>query len=293
MTINSPTEVLACGDINICSSLADGIQYLTLASDGTLSISKGNSIQLPDASSTNEIQTLSLSSDNTGISISSGNTVALPDSSPTNELQTLSISGTSLSISSGNSVQLPIPPAQTLSLSSDNTTLSISDGNSVNLPDSSNTNELQTLRLDGTQLSISSGNSIDLATAPSARAAFTSIPAGTVLPLALSQLASLTVTPPTRGSVVTRLCGVLSTSSTAYNGVVFYFANTTTAVGQPSYWESLQTDYRTFCAEKWWSITTPGVPVTYNVLGYRGVSSITVTTVGDAVFSATFMPLLA
>jgi hypothetical protein len=53
--------------------------------------------------------------------------VQLPDASSTNELQSLSISGTSLSLSNGNSVQLPITPAQTLSLSPDKTTLSVSD----------------------------------------------------------------------------------------------------------------------------------------------------------------------
>jgi hypothetical protein len=158
------------------------------------------------------------------------------------------------------------------------------------LPDSSNTNELQTLSLTGSQLSLSAANSVDLSAVSSTRAAFTTIPHNTELPLTLSQLASLTVTPPAVGSVLTRLCGVLATGNAAYHGVVINFANATQAVGDPSYWESLTTDYRSFCAEKWWPITTPGVPVTYNVQGYRGVQSIATKFNGDAPFSVTFFP---
>jgi hypothetical protein len=61
-----------------------------------------------DGSTTNEIQTLSLSG--SSLSISGGNSVTLPaevDGSTTNEIQTLSLSGSSLSISGGNSVTLP------------------------------------------------------------------------------------------------------------------------------------------------------------------------------------------
>jgi hypothetical protein len=291
LTINSPTEVFTCGDINICSILTDSIQSLSIANDGTLSLSKANSIQLPDSSSTNEIQSLSLSSDTSELAISGSNSIKLPDSSATNEIQSLSISGTSLSISNGNTIQLPITAAQTLALSMDKTTLSISDGNSVTLPDSSNTNELQSLNLSGSQLSLSSGNSVDLSTVPSTRATFTIIPHGTVLPLALTQLAALTVTPPGRGSVLTRLCGGLTIDNTAYSGVIFYFSNTTIATGQPSYWEGIgNTGYRAFCTEKWWPVTNPGVPVTYNVQGYRGLQTVTIAINGDCFFSATFVP---
>jgi len=83
-----------------------------------LSISNGNTVQLPE-------QTLDLSGNE--LSISNGNTVQLPeyqagpgiqifghqisaqDESETNELQTLSLNGDQLSISNGNSVFLPDP----------------------------------------------------------------------------------------------------------------------------------------------------------------------------------------
>lgn len=61
-----------------------------------------------DADPSNEIQQLSLQ-DNS-ISISRGNTISLPenlDNDPTNELQTLTLNNNTLSISSGNSIALP------------------------------------------------------------------------------------------------------------------------------------------------------------------------------------------
>lgn len=51
---------------------------------------------------------LYLSADGTTLSTSSGSSVQLPDPSSTNELQQLALSGNQLSISSGNAVQLPM-----------------------------------------------------------------------------------------------------------------------------------------------------------------------------------------
>ncbi|MFM2177233.1 MAG: hypothetical protein RL015_1331, partial [Verrucomicrobiota bacterium] len=83
-----------------------GAQTLSL-SGGTLSISNGNSVTLPDTSATNELQTLSLSGSSLALSNGGGN-VTLPDSSATNELQALSIAGSVISLSNGGgSVTLP------------------------------------------------------------------------------------------------------------------------------------------------------------------------------------------
>jgi hypothetical protein len=83
-----------------------GAQTLSL-SGGTLSISNGNSVSLPDTSATNELQTLSLSGSSLALSNGGGN-VTLPDSSATNELQALSIAGSVISLSNGGgSVTLP------------------------------------------------------------------------------------------------------------------------------------------------------------------------------------------
>ena len=51
---------------------------------------------------------LYLSADGTTLSTSSGSSVQLPDPSSTNELQQLALSGNQISISSGNAVQLPM-----------------------------------------------------------------------------------------------------------------------------------------------------------------------------------------
>ncbi len=81
------------------------IQQLELNGE-VLSISDGNSVQLPDASSQNEIQQLALNGE--VLSISNANKVQLPDASSTNELQELNFGQNNvLSISGGNAVQLP------------------------------------------------------------------------------------------------------------------------------------------------------------------------------------------
>jgi hypothetical protein len=173
--------VIACDQKNLCNAF----QSLSLSSDGTsLSISDGNTIQIPDASSTNELQTLSISesslsisngnsvtlpaqqrlevsNDNRTLTISGGNSISFPDDSASNELQTLMLSGNNLILSNGNSVTLPVSE-QNLVISSNNRTLSITYGNSITLPDSSSENELQTLTISGNSLSISSGNTVQL-----------------------------------------------------------------------------------------------------------------------------------
>lgn len=105
LVINSPTEVKTCGGINICTEITNGKQTLNLSGAGELSISPGNSVQLPDNSATNEIQTLSLNGGT--VSLTNGGSFVLPDADATNELQTLSISNKALQLSKGNSVPLP------------------------------------------------------------------------------------------------------------------------------------------------------------------------------------------
>lgn len=165
-------------------ALSDKDQQTISVSGNTLSISNGNTVDLPsdgDGSSTNEIQSLSiagqtLSLSNGGgsvtlpadadgqtltlsgqiLSISGGNNVTLPldgDGSSTNEIQTVALNGQVLSLSNGGgSVTLP-PEAQSLTLSGQN--LSISGGNTVVLPP-----ESQTLMVNGQNLSISNGNTV-------------------------------------------------------------------------------------------------------------------------------------
>jgi hypothetical protein len=130
-------------------------QTLTFQAGGTLSISGGNAVALPDnvddldADTLNEIQTLTLVGND--LSITGGNTVTLPDSNDadadsTNEIQTLTLVGNDLSITGGNTVTLP-------------------DSNDA---DADSTNEIQTLTLSGNDLSITGGNTVTLSsTAPS------------------------------------------------------------------------------------------------------------------------------
>jgi hypothetical protein len=145
-------------------SITDSDNQNLSVSGSSLTISSGNSVTLPDGSSTNELQTLSKSgstislsnsggsvtdSDNqnlslsgSSLSISSGNTVTLPDASSTNEIQTISKSGSTISLSN-NGGSVTDSDNQNLSISG--ATLSISSANSVTLPDASATNELQNL----------------------------------------------------------------------------------------------------------------------------------------------------
>ncbi|HZG00134.1 MAG TPA: hypothetical protein VEY71_03985, partial [Chitinophagales bacterium] len=128
-----------------------------------LSISGGNSVSLPtsgtggsysggagiqitgttitntgDLSSTNELQTLSVTGNL--LSISNGNAVTIPTGS---DEQTLSISGNTLSISNGNAVTLPASGSTYTAGSG----ISISGTNEITASDNSATNEIQTLTL--------------------------------------------------------------------------------------------------------------------------------------------------
>ena len=124
-------------------SVTDSDNQNLSVSGSTLSISSGNSVTLPDGSSTNELQTLGQTSNKGTITLSQGGgLVTLPDSSASNELQTISKTGSTITLSqSGGSVT----DSDNQNLSVSGSTLSISSGNSVTLPDGSSTNELQTL----------------------------------------------------------------------------------------------------------------------------------------------------
>ena len=154
-------------------SITDSDNQTLSVSGSTLSISSGNSVILPDGSSTNELQTLGQTSSKGTITLSQGGgKVILPDSSASNELQNLSLSGASLSISSGNNVILPDGSStneiQTLGQTSSKGTITLSQGGGkVILPDSSASNEIQNLSITGANLSISSGNTVVLPDASS------------------------------------------------------------------------------------------------------------------------------
>jgi len=161
MRVNT-TSFYACKDQDICAQLANGIQLLSL-SGATLSIGNGNSVTLPDASNTNEIQTLSVGTNS--ILISGGNSITA-DLSVTNELQSLSLSGANIQLlNPGGAVQstvaLPDSSAtnemQTLAVSGSNLQLKDASGtvySFVALPDASTTNELQSLSLSGATIQL-------------------------------------------------------------------------------------------------------------------------------------------
>jgi hypothetical protein len=117
-----------------------------------------------DLSNTNEIQTISLSSNS--LTLSNGGGSVTLDGSLTNELQTLSQTGNTVTLSqSGGSVN--VDPSvtnelQTLTQTGNTVTLSQSGG-TINV-DPSVTNELQNLGLNGTLLRITNGNSVSLDT---------------------------------------------------------------------------------------------------------------------------------
>jgi hypothetical protein len=133
-------------------------QQLTL-SGNNLSISGGNTINLPpdnDADTTNEIQTLNFNSGT--LSISKSNSVTIPD----NDNQQLSINGQTLSISNGNNII--VPDNQTLTLNANN--LSISGGNTIILPpdsDANPSNEIQAISLINDTLYLSNGGFVNMA----------------------------------------------------------------------------------------------------------------------------------
>lgn len=138
-------------------SITDSDNQNLSVSGSSLSISSGNSVTLPDGSSTNELQTLGQTSGKGTITLSQGGgLVTLPDSSASNELQTISKSGSTISLSnSGGSVT--DSDNQNLSLSGN--VLSISSGNSVKIDpndaDADSTNEIQLLSKSGNKISLS------------------------------------------------------------------------------------------------------------------------------------------
>jgi hypothetical protein len=139
-------QVLKWNGVSWAPANDNGVVY----SAGQGIVINGTDISATDNSATNELQNLSIAGNQ--LSISNGNSVNLPA-----ESQTLALSGNQLSISNGNSVNLPAE-SQTLSINGNQ--LSISNGNSVGLPaevDGSITNEIQALSLAGNQLSLSLG----------------------------------------------------------------------------------------------------------------------------------------
>jgi len=117
-----------------------------------------------DASTTNELQTISISENTISLS-NNGGSITLPTFVDTDQ-QSLTLTGNTLSISNGNSVVLPTyvdtnTDQQSLTLAGN--TLSISNGNSVILPTYTDT-DAQSLTLNGNILSISNGNSVTIPT---------------------------------------------------------------------------------------------------------------------------------
>jgi hypothetical protein len=168
-------------------SLSNGGGTVTLSQGGTdsqtlslngnqLSITNGNSVTLPagtnylagpginingntitntgdsDNSTTNEIQTLSLSGNQLSLS-NGGGSVTLASGT---DSQNLFLNGNQLSITNGNSVTLPAGTTYTAGPG-----INIS-GNSISANDNSASNELQSLSINGNQLTISNGNSVQL-----------------------------------------------------------------------------------------------------------------------------------
>jgi len=170
------TSMYACNSQDVCAQLARGVQSLTLTG-GSLTIANGNTVTLPDTSSTNELQTLALSSATLQIKNPDGtvqSSVTLPDVSVTNELQTLALSSATLQIKNPDgtvqsSVTLPdvsvTNELQTLAVSGASLQIKNPDGtvqSSVTLPDSSSTNEIQSIsRADPNTLTLSGGNTIN------------------------------------------------------------------------------------------------------------------------------------
>ncbi len=157
----------------------DGTQWVDFGSSGGgssytagtgIDITGGTITNTGDLSTTNELQSLSISGNT--LSISNGNSVTLPsgggggsyiggngiditgnvisatDNSVTNELQTLSVAGNFMTISNGNSVALPTY--------SGGSGITVS-GNTISAVDNSTTNEIQSLTLSGNTLSLSNG----------------------------------------------------------------------------------------------------------------------------------------
>jgi len=140
------------------ASTTNELQTLTQSGNTVTLSNGGGSFTLPTFTDT-DAQSLSLVGNN--LSISNGNTVVLPTYT---DAQSLTIAGNTLSISNGNTITLPTftdtdTDAQSLSLVGNN--LSISNGNTVVLPTYT---DAQSLTINGNTLSISNGNTITLPT---------------------------------------------------------------------------------------------------------------------------------
>jgi hypothetical protein len=167
MTSNVASLISTAPIVNSISNTITPFNQLITTINGVSSVP----VNLPefdfselDASTTNELQTISISGNTISLS-NNGGSITLPTLVDTDQ-QSLSLIGNTLSISNGNSVVLPTyvdtnTDQQSLSLT-DNT-LSISNGNSVVLPTFVDTNtDEQSLSLTGNTLSISNGNSVML-----------------------------------------------------------------------------------------------------------------------------------
>jgi hypothetical protein len=106
----------------------------------------GNTISANDASSTNEIQTISKTGNTISLS-NGGGSVTVTDA----DAQTLTLNGSNLSISNGNTIALPTGTTYTAGSG-----IAI-NGNTISANDVSATNEIQTISKTGNTISLSNG----------------------------------------------------------------------------------------------------------------------------------------
>ncbi len=152
---------------------ANELQSLSILGN-FISISDGNSIELPSGITGADDQKVSFDDATNVLTLEDGGTADLSkfatDIDPANELQSLSILGNFISISDGNSIELPsgITGADDQKVSFDDATnvLTLEDGGTADLSkfatDIDPANELQSLNILGNFISISDGNSIEL-----------------------------------------------------------------------------------------------------------------------------------
>ena len=167
MTSNVASLISSAPIVNSISNTITPFNQLITTVNGVSSVP----VNLPefdfselDASTTNELQTISISENTISLS-NNGGSITLPTFVDTDQ-QSLSLTGNTLSLSNGNSVVLPSyvdtnTDEQSLSLTGN--TLSISNGNSVVLPTYTDT-DAQSLTLNGNILSILNGNSVTIPT---------------------------------------------------------------------------------------------------------------------------------
>jgi len=138
LTLNGTNLTLSNGGGSV--TLPTGTTYI----EGSGIDIVGNTISANDISSTNEIQSLSLSGSTVSIS-NGGGSITIPDASATNEIQSLSLSGTNLTLSNGGgSVTLPTGTTYTAG-----TGISISGNSISNTGDTDATNDLTTSTVHG------------------------------------------------------------------------------------------------------------------------------------------------